>query len=354
MKYLIFKAHPRPLVWKWIGLWLCMLCPMGAMAQDGPPAAVINAVRVVDERTVSAPVTNIIALQYANAADVAVKVRPMLKHADSEVAVDPADNKIIITDTLESVEQIRRRIQELDRKDRAVHIRSSGMEIILTDEYARGVDWGGVLNRYAAHELGEDCGDLSGAACFGRLSFGTVSSEDRDILIDALDAVGITNPIPGPTLTLDKGPSGVITLGKTEFADDVGVASSTMMVIERVNLINLSVTLHVKAEVLVDGMVRLSVLPEVRSVGDKKASDEQEFWKAASPVTMEIRPGDVIVIGGFLKEEDVETIKKIPLLGDLPILGFAFRNQDRSTRKTEMVLFLTPTLEGGSRAATLR
>lgn len=54
-----------------------------------------------------------------------------------------------------------------------------------------------------------------------------------------------------------------------------------------------------------------------------------------------------IVIGGLIKEEKIKTTKKIPLLGSIPILGFAFRSKDDLVRKTEIILFLTPRIISG-------
>ena len=48
-----------------------------------------------------------------------------------------------------------------------------------------------------------------------------------------------------------------------------------------------------------------------------------------------------------MKDEKIDTINKIPLFGDLPLIGFVFRNRDKLTRKTELVIFLTPKIISG-------
>ena len=60
-----------------------------------------------------------------------------------------------------------------------------------------------------------------------------------------------------------------------------------------------------------------------------------------------MKDGVTIVIGGLIKDEKIETINKIPLLGDLPLVGLAFRSRDNLVRKTELVIFLTPKLITG-------
>lgn len=58
--------------------------------------------------------------------------------------------------------------------------------------------------------------------------------------------------------------------------------------------------------------------------------------------TIVVRNGDTAVLGGLMKEDDVEDIRKVPLLGDIPILGWLFKSRSTSKEKTNMLIFLTP------------
>ena len=55
-----------------------------------------------------------------------------------------------------------------------------------------------------------------------------------------------------------------------------------------------------------------------------------------------VRNGDTAVLGGLMKEDDVESVRKVPLLGDIPILGWLFKSRTSSKEKTNMLIFLTP------------
>lgn len=55
-----------------------------------------------------------------------------------------------------------------------------------------------------------------------------------------------------------------------------------------------------------------------------------------------VRNGDTAVLGGLMKEDDVETVRKVPLLGDIPILGWLFKSRQSQKEKTNMLIFLTP------------
>ncbi|MCC6730687.1 MAG: hypothetical protein IT208_15245 [Chthonomonadales bacterium] len=57
--------------------------------------------------------------------------------------------------------------------------------------------------------------------------------------------------------------------------------------------------------------------------------------------TVRVKDGDTIAIGGLIRDEDIRTMQKIPILGDLPLLGNLFRNESKSHRRTEVMVFLT-------------
>jgi len=54
-----------------------------------------------------------------------------------------------------------------------------------------------------------------------------------------------------------------------------------------------------------------------------------------------VKDGDTLVIGGLIRDEDIKQMSKIPLLGDIPLLGYLFRNESRTHRRSEVMVFLT-------------
>ena len=57
-----------------------------------------------------------------------------------------------------------------------------------------------------------------------------------------------------------------------------------------------------------------------------------------------IKDGDTVVIGGLIKDKDQETVYKVPILGDIPILGILFRRKRIFKNRTELLVFITPTI----------
>lgn len=101
------------------------------------------------------------------------------------------------------------------------------------------------------------------------------------------------------------------------------------------------VALLVRPRVNADGFITMKVHPVVsRLTGTINGLPQTGSRESDS--TIRIKEGETVVIGGLLQDEDIQTMSKIPLLGDLPVLGDFFRNRSTSRRKSEVTIFLTP------------
>lgn len=88
-----------------------------------------------------------------------------------------------------------------------------------------------------------------------------------------------------------------------------------------------------------DGQVTLRVHPQVSTatiVGDLPQTHTRE-----AETVVRVKDGDTLVIGGLIRDEDTILMRKVPFLGDLPLVGQLFRNEDRSHTRTEVMVFLT-------------
>ena len=128
-------------------------------------------------------------------------------------------------------------------------------------------------------------------------------------------------------------------------------ASGPTTTAESVNFIDVGVKLFVTPTIHTDDFITMKIKPEVSSVTSSLTSSNNnkipivETSEAETVVT--VKDGVTIVIGGLIKDEKLSTVRKIPILGDLPLVGLAFRNQEQSMKKTELVIFLTPKIMTG-------
>jgi general secretion pathway protein D len=95
------------------------------------------------------------------------------------------------------------------------------------------------------------------------------------------------------------------------------------------------------------GTIRMELKSNIKQLSVAKtptafASSTQPLATRKLETNIVVRNGDTAVLGGLMKEDDVETITKVPLLGDIPILGWLFKSRSASKEKTNMLIFLTP------------
>lgn len=109
---------------------------------------------------------------------------------------------------------------------------------------------------------------------------------------------------------------------------------------------NVGISLDVKPQINASGAIKLFVRLEVSSIAGPVSTTNQELIlnKRAIENTFSADDGQIVVIGGLLSDDERRTIEKIPLLGDLPAIGNLFRSKARSRTKTNLMIFLRPTI----------
>ena len=261
---------------------------------------------------------------------------------------------LIVADTPTKILEIEKIIRAFDVKQREVLIEAKIIQIVLNDEHKMGIDWEAIVSDYHALNLKGDFDILTSSEKRGRLSVGTLSSDDYTFLIDALETVGKTNILSNPSITAVNNKEAKILVGSTQpyvTTTTTTPASGPTTTAESVNFIDVGVKLFVTPTIHMDDFITMKIKPEVSSVTKSVTTSQNntipvvETSEAETMVT--VKDGVTVVIGGLIKEEKLSTVRKIPILGDLPLLGLAFRNQKQSVAKTELVIFLTPKIITG-------
>lgn len=138
-------------------------------------------------------------------------------------------------------------------------------------------------------------------------------------------------------------------IGVSSVQEGTGTASSTTVTAERYET---GVTLRVTPQIdLSTGEITMFVYPKVSEASTTKStfSDNNGSHTFVNPeirstkATVRVKDGETVVLGGLIRNQDVVTIKKIPVLGDIPILGKAFVHKEVSPGKDrELLVFITP------------
>ncbi len=275
---------------------------------------------------------------------------------------------IQITDNHRTVEAVGRYLKNVSESVlRQIDLQVEIYEITLGESQSLGIDW----NRLAAsrtttfatglilrNPANTPAGQLPTPPAYGPSlpspTIGGQTKVDNGItsVIEALKQQGNLRVVSQPRLrTLNNQPA-VVRVGQDipVFIRQVTQAPGTPPVVtssESVQTITVGTVLSITPQVSPDGLITLDISPavsrlvrtETSASGDTNAP-VIDIRQASSLVR--IHDGDTIIMGGLIQDSNTTTTRRIPLLGDIPLLGKAFSAQTKSKERTELIFFLTP------------
>lgn len=172
-------------------------------------------------------------------------------------------------------------------------------------------------------------------------TLGKFSSSDIVATITAINDNEVGQVLAEPNLSVISGESASFLVG--------GEMPITTVVNDQVNVTykEFGVKLDMTAKVLKDKKILLSLMPEVSSVDSQYADatyNVPAFKTRKARTTVELADGQSFVLGGLLNNEERELLRKIPFIGDIPILGSLFRYTETERNKTELLIIATVNL----------
>jgi len=171
-----------------------------------------------------------------------------------------------------------------------------------------------------------------------------------NLLIRALESDNNANILSTPTLlTLDNEEARIIIGQNVPFITGsyaVTGAATTPTPFQTIERKDVGLTLRVKPQISEGGTVRLQIYQEVSSVVDTILPNPAGVTtnKRAVESIVLVDDGQIVVIGGLIQDSVREGVEKVPVLGDLPLLGALFTYKTRSRTKTNLMVFLRPTV----------
>jgi general secretion pathway protein D len=166
-------------------------------------------------------------------------------------------------------------------------------------------------------------------------------------IINAVQEDSESNILSTPSLTVNDNVQGSILFGQ-EIPISTGEALSgnfdnAFRTIQRQNV---GIELEVKPQINAGNQVKLDIRQEVSSIVGPVSSDFADLIinKREVKTTVTVADREIIALGGLLDDNERRTIQKIPLLGDIPILGELFKSRGRERVKTNLMVFIRPTI----------
>jgi type IV pilus assembly protein PilQ len=283
-----------------------------------------------------------------------------------QVTTDARTNSLLVQDIPSKIKEIRKLVAALDQPVRQVMIETRLVEA--SDNFARnlGVRWGGfkwanAANPNQAQPIGcgmQECivdylnGDdirvdnylavnLAAGAVrgvnAGAFTIGTLRLSDASILtleLSALEAEGKGRVISSPRLITGNQKKARIEQGQEGIFRALGGLGTSSFIIRKAVL-----ALEVTPQITPDDRIVMDVNITKDTFADATAG---LINKKEITTQVLLDNGETVVIGGVYEQTEVNNVNKIPFLGDIPYLGFLFRNSQKTNDKSELLIFLTP------------
>jgi MSHA type pilus biogenesis protein MshL len=306
-------------------------------------------------KTVDIPIsTKIFNLNYSKVDDLKERISGVLTKNVGSINIDERTNKMVVRDTPAKLKEIESIVSAFDERHREVLIEAKIVQVTLSDQYKMGIDWQYLSSKNHNLQFENSFDILTSTEKFGKLSVGTLDPDEYEGFLELLDTIGTTNTLSNPHITALNNEEAKILVGSNEpyvTTTTTTTASGPTTTSESVNFIEVGVKLFVTPTISEDDFITMRIRPEISSVNSYLTTSENNqipiVETSEAETRVMVKDGTTIVIAGLMKDENIKTVKKIPLLGDIPIIGMAFRNKDDLVRKTETIIFLTPHIISG-------
>jgi general secretion pathway protein D len=241
-------------------------------------------------------------------------------------------------------------VSQLDIRRAQVHIEAIIAEVSYGKAQQIGIEWQTSSDNgmFAAYRQKPDNSiDLSKfVSTVGKgMSIGYLAGSEIKAMVNAFAVDNDVNILSTPSLvTLDNEEASIIVgqnipLNTGSFTTNTSGADNPFTTVQRQDI---GIKLKVLPQINEGDAIKLKVTQEVSSLAP--SSDGQSFDKREIETSVLVDDGKVLVLGGLIKDDIKEKVDKVPLLGDIPYLGFLFRTTSTTTEKTNLMVFLRPTI----------
>ncbi|PIF28899.1 general secretion pathway protein D [Acidovorax sp. 56] len=293
-----------------------------------------------------------------------------------QIQADPTTNSLIISAPEPQYRQLRAVIDKLDGRRAQVLVESLIVEVSASKLAQFGIQWQGTVGSSGSGTVGV-IGTNSGTAgtnilsATAALATGSTSSIATAVgslggglnmalapringqyylgaLANFLQNSGDANVLSTPNLmTLDNEEAKIVIGNNVPFvtgsyANTTG--SSTVNPFNTVERKDVGLMLRVRPQISENGTVKMAIYQEVSKIDASTLKDTNgpTTSKRSIESNVVVDDGNIIVIGGLLEDSYSQAEDKVPVMGDIPVVGALFRSENRSRKKTNLMVFLRP------------
>lgn len=302
-----------------------------------------------------------------------------------KVIIQPHAGLVVVRALPSELDIVAEYLQRIEGSlQRQVILEAKIIEVQLNDGFQTGINWGSLIHNGTnlarigqvggGTSLSSGSSEIAGSngnfnpsdptainglvsSAFGGVFSAAVEFDDFQAFVEAVKTQGDVQVLSSPRISTLNNQKAVIKVGTDEFfvtevSSDTDTETDTATADITLTPFFSGIALDVTPQISENGQVTLHIHPTVSEVEDQTKvitvnGQEQSLPLAFSSVResdtiVSARNGQVVVIGGLMKNTEITESAGVPLLSDIPGVGYLFRHQQDSTRKTELIILLRP------------
>jgi general secretion pathway protein D len=260
------------------------------------------------------------------------------------IVADEANNSLITTATLQEYKRIERILSQIDIAANQILLEATIAEVTLTDRLKFGLKWffekGNSSATFTTNSVGDIVSGFPGFSYF-------LNTPNVQVALDALNSVTTVNLVSSPSLMVLDNKKAVL-----QFGDEVPIATQQATsvltpgapIVNSISFRSTGVILGITPRIGDNGRIQLDIEQEVSDVKrtDTSNLDSPTISQRRIKTSVAVGDGESIVLAGLMRDRSEVLHDKVPLVGDIPVLGNLFKSKDDEITRTELLIAITP------------
>jgi len=303
--------------------------------------------------------TRIFLLNFAKVEEVKPIIEKMLT-AQGRLTCDKRTNTLVVTDTQSNLLKLERAIKTLDSITPQVLIEAKVLETDLDLTRKLGINWNisaavsgskrPHIWPFTTHSENKYL-DTDIPSPSSGFSYGTLDASSLSAVLEVIFNDQNTKILSMPKITtLDNHTATIDVVTEDPVPNYTYNSETGSWEIAGYDWVKYGVSLEVTPQINREGFITLTVKPVVsENLGDKEFTSSSgaiaripKLYTQTTSTKVMIKDGETLVLGGLIRDKVVDTVNKVPILGDLPLLGFFFKHKSKTVEKKNLLIFITP------------
>ena len=268
------------------------------------------------------------------------------------ITPDKASNSLVIMASPTDFAELTQVIKKLDRRSKQVFVQVLIAEVSLDKSSDVGLQTGLIGGGTVGSDLTiaglydplGTLATLTTVLAAGGTMTPSISASPLNItgVLKALDKRGLLNILSTPNILTSDNKEAEINVGEN-VPFQGSATQSTIGTTTSVERKDIGINLKIKPQISEGDYIRMDINQEISAVKDSKGQAiDLITTKRSAKTSVVVKSNETVAIGGLIQDTEEETVSKVPLLGDIPLLGWLFKTKSKVRKKTNLMILLTP------------